>query len=400
MDLILILYLLFLSSIILYLIVDFRGPGSIPLRPGIAFGTSCYHAKDLIIQECEGSDNLWATRGMAVYCLNRNEGKFTRITHIPSGFSFFWLNNFKIIRVLTVNPECAEISVNRDGSICAFSAGFIWYRDSDGKRFRKTFRLSHYGIGRGRGIFNGLLKVNNNLLFFGEYFRNKEKTQVRIYKSSNFGQTWEIAHEFKPGTIYHIHALQKDPYTGRLWICTGDDADESMIGWSDDDFQHIYPIGHGSLIWVACKLVFTEEDVYWGTDADSSDVSGIYKWNKSDVKLTRIIEADGAFFYGTMLKRGTIVMSTDRESLSIEKDDKTRLYIIDKNNNVKIITCGTWNNKKAGFQFRFAKLRFQRYQGNDSLWITCLNQKEIPDGDMIMVSEESLNSGGRIGYLD
>jgi hypothetical protein len=35
-------------------------------------------------------------------------------------------------------------------------------------------------------------------------------------------------------------------------------------------------------------------------------------------------------------------------------------------------------------------LRFQRDQGGSSLAITCLNQKEFPDGELLIISEDNL----------
>jgi hypothetical protein len=385
-----IVLVLFLTSV-LYLILDFLGPKKIQFQPTKVFGIECLRAKDLIIQDFDNNCNLLASRGMVIYQYKKDVNKFIRIAHVPTGFSVLWLNNFRIFRRFSLKPECQETIVTKDGKISAFSAGFIWYGEINEGKFRKTLRLSHYGIGVGRGILsNGLLKVNDNLIFFGEYFRNDERTSVRIFKSKDFGQTWEIAFEFQPGKIKHIHSLQRDPFTGKLWLCTGDENDESIIGWSDNYFNNINSIGHGSQIWRACQLVFTEEAVYWGTDTDSDEAAGIYRWDKKSLKLTKLQKIQGAVFFATRLANGTIVMSTDREDYSIEEDDKTRMYIIGKGDKISTITCGTWNHKKLSFRYNYAKLRIQRGQGNESLYVSCLNQKEIPDGDLVVFSENVL----------
>lgn len=376
----------------LYLILDYQGPKRILLQPDNVFGIKCLRTKDLIVQEFDNKGNLFASRGMVIYVQKKGNDKFIRIAHVPSGFSIFWLNNFKVIRRLTLKPECIETIVTGDGKIIALSAGYLWYGDVNGEKFKKTLKLSHYGIKIGRGILsNGLLKVNDNLLFFGEYFRNEERTNVRIFKSKNYGQTWDVACEFQSGTIRHIHALYVDPYTGKFWICTGDNDNESMIGWSDNDFKNIFSIGQGSQIWRTCHLVFTADAVYWGTDTGSDDLAGIYRWDKKSMELTQLLKTDGAVLFGTRLTNGTIIMSIDREGFPNEKDNRTRLFIISQGDKITVIPCGTWDRKKSGFRFGFAKLRFQRSQGNDSLIISCINQKEIPDGDLLIYSEEVLN---------
>jgi hypothetical protein len=283
-----------------------------------------------------------------------------------------------------------EIIVSEKGRICALSAGYMWYGSSESKRFRKTLKLPNYGIGIGRGIMStGITGIKDSVIFFGEYFYNPLMYNVRIFKSNNYGMTWEIAYDFQPDKIRHIHALQLDPYTGRLWICTGDKDKESIIGWSIDNYRSIIPIGQESQIWRACQLVFTEEAVYWGTDANIES-AGIYRWDKKSKGLTKLDTCNGAIFFCTRLSKGTIVMSTDREGISSEKDDRTRLFIISNDDKVTKIECGTWDYKKKGFRTSFAKLRFQRDQGSNSLAITCLNQKEIKDGDLIIVSEDAL----------
>lgn len=202
--------------------------------------------------------------------------------------------------------------------------------------------------------------------------------------------SWEEAFEFKPGHIRHIHAIQKDPYTEKLWVLTGDSDEESMIAWSNNEFRSILEIGHGSPIWRVCQLIFTEKEIYWGTDTEIDGFSGIYRWDKETAEIEKLQKVNGCVFFGTRLANGTIVMSTNREGDSNELDNRTHLLILTKDNKIKSFKCGTWNHNKKGFWFKYAMLRFQRNQGGPKLVMTCLNQKEFPDGELIMISEETL----------
>jgi hypothetical protein len=392
--------LIFLSVIVaigfVYLFIDYRGPGIISLRNDVAFGFPCLRAGDLVVQEYDKSDNLWATRGMIIYQLKKDENKFVRIAHIPTGFSVLWLRNFTLFRRLTIRPECVEMIANDNGDICALSAGRIWLLKNGENKFRETFRLVNYGFGD-QGIRNdGILNADDSVVYFGEYFQNPDRNKVDLFKSRNKMSSWEVAYRFQPKLIRHIHAIQKDPYSDKLWVCTGDDDEESMIAWSDDEFKTIRKIGQGRQMWRVCQLIFTEDDVIWGTDNGSGTDAGIYRWDKETAEIHKYQNIDGAVFYATRLKNGTIVMSTDREGLNIEKDDKTRLYIISGDNKLTSIECGTWNHKMPGFWFKYALLRFQRNQGAGSLAVTCMNQKEFPDSELIIISEESLRKDKRI----
>ncbi len=239
------------------------------------------------------------------------------------------------------------------------------------KKFRKTMKLSHYGIGVGRGMLSNGIFSTDKMIFFGEYFDNPGKTNVRIFKSLDNGTDWEIAHEFYAGQIRHIHSLFSDPYSDKVWLCTGDLDKESMIGWSSDYYLNYFPIVRGSQVGRAIALVFTEDAVYWGTDTGSRDLAGIYKWDKDSKTIIKLQEISAAMFYGTRLAGGTIVMSSEIEGSRLESDDKTRLFIINSNGDISTIECGSWNLVKKGFRFSPARLRCQRDQGSNSFVVTC-----------------------------
>ena len=380
-----------LGLIIIYLYLDYRGPARIFIQKDNVFGMSCERAGDLIVQEYDKEGNLWATRGMIIYMLKLGDNCFCRVAHVPAGLSIFWLYNFTIFRKLSLRPECMEIVISRNGSICAFAGGSLWYLSDQSDKFVQTKKIRHYGLGIGRGMLsNGIFCIENRI-FFGEYFYNQDKTNVFIYKSMDSGLTWKIAHEFLPGQIRHIHSLLSDPYTDKVWQCTGDLDNESMIAWSNDNYVNYFPIIYGNQAARAISLVFTEDAVYWGTDTSSKKLAGIYKWDKEKNEITKLLDISAAIFYGTRLAGGTIVMSSETEGSPLESDDITRLFLIN-NNKIASIECGSWNVIKKGLRFSPGRLRCQRNQGSNFLAITCLNQKEVSNGELIIVSEESLLS--------
>lgn len=391
-NLIVIFLLILFAGTIIYLATDYFGPKNIGLRPDNKFGLDCLRARDLVVQEFDKNGNLWATRGLLIYCLRNGDVKFKKAFHLNTGFSHFWFNNFTFVRKYMLRAECIEMTISDNGSICAFTSGAMWNKTENEKKFRKTFILPNYGISVGRGIMStGLSFLSGEDFVFGEYFSNSQKTAIKIYRYLDYLKEWNAIYEFPPGQIRHIHSLQKDPYTGRFWVCTGDEDQEPMIGWSDDEFKSVNPIGRGSQKWRACQLVFTEDAVYWGADTGSEEHGGIYKWDKKTEIVKQLQRFPGAIFYGTRLSTGHIIMSTDRESFPNERDDKTRFLIIDESDNIREIEGGSWNYQKKGIRFNFAKLRLQRTQGNHLLAVSCLNLKEIPDGDLLIFDEYIFN---------
>jgi len=379
--------ILILSTLILgYLVWDYYGPSEIPLQKDKIANFSCLKAKDLLIQGYDEEGNVWATRGMIAYKMLKDDNKFIKQYHIPTGFSIFWLRNFSIIRRLTLRPECVELLPLANGGACAMSAGYMWYRASNSKEFKKTLTLPHYGFiwGEGQGVRNdGLVRLGDGTILVGEYFQNKKRTNVLIYSSKDNGKSWETIYNFEPGRIRHIHALQWDPYAKKVWVCTGDWDRESMVAYSDDKGKTFTPIGQGDQKWRVTQLIFTKEAIYWGADTSHTDINGIYKWDRNTHKLSKIANLPKETFYGTMLAKGTIVLSTT--SCSREPaGSKTHLQVI-TNDHLTTLVFGTKKSSR-----KMAKLRFPREQGGTSLYISCLNHNECNDGDLIAITENEL----------
>ena len=377
----------------IYLIGDYYGPNEIVLKKTNVFGFEGQRASELIVQDYDQNDNLYATRGMILYKLPKGGDRFVKVAHIPTGFGVFWLRNFTLFRKFTLRPECVEVVVKPSGNVVAMSAGKLWALSAAGNDFEPTLELTHYGKGD-QGIFeNGILSKNDSTVFFGEYFRNDNREQVRVFGSYNQGKEWNVKYTFKPGEIRHIHALLKDPYEDKLWICTGDDNGEPRIAWTDDDYKTIHPIGQGSQMWRATQLVFEKDYIYWGADTYEKDFAGIYRWHRKTQQVEKISDVDGAMFHATKLKNGMIVMNTSREGGANEKDDKIRMFVVNQKGGVQSKEMGTWE-KKSGFWFKYAKLRTARGQGASSLAMTCLMQEEFPNAELVIIPQEQLTEEG------
>ena len=383
-----------LVILLTYLYLDYRGPARVALKPSVAFNMNCRKAKELIIQEVDHQGSVWASRGLLLYRLSPGEDFFRRMAHAPASFSYIWLNNFSLFRRFTNKPECIEFSILPDGSICLMSDGWFWVKAESDRKFRRTLKLRHFGRGVGRGIFSsGLLSLQDGRIFFGEYFRNPQRTEdVHVYKSLDNGESWKIARVFETGSIRHVHGIQQDPFTGRLWLCAGDDDHESIIGWSENEFKDIHLLGSGSQIWRTTQLVFTREAIYWGTDTGSEELAGIYRWDRASKEVSRIHSSNGAILFGTQLAGGTLVFTTDREGFPNEKDHLTRMIVVEEGDQVREIECGTWWQWEKGLRYSFAMLRSQRKQGFPDLLISVINQKEFPAGTLLLFEEKDLKS--------
>lgn len=378
-----------------YLGYAYHEPLIVPLEPDRVWGLNCLRAEDLVIQGHDARGDVWATRGLLAYRCRKGEKQFVRQFRVPTGWSRYWLMNLSFVRRLTHRSECVELLSLPGGAACAMAGGYMWYRPSEGAPFEKTLALDNFGIGVGRGISPaGLTLSGNKTILFGEYFRNDAHTRVRIYVSKNDGQTWKIAHEFQPGRIRHVHSVQKDLFTDKVWVCTGDEDDEPMIAWTTDAGQTLHPIGQGGQMWRTCQLVFTKDAVLWGSDTSQEAMRGVYRWNRKTEEVAKLGEVSNFILFGTRLADGTVVMSSDIESHEPGLNEKTKLWVVSDGKTVRMIPCGsraryrTFSSSIAAY-LRMAYLRFQRTQGSDDLHLTCQNTEGC-DGDLLVIGAEEL----------
>lgn len=108
---------------------------------------------------------------------------------------------------------------------------------------------------------------------------------------------WEIAYTFEPGSIRHIHSVQYDPFSNKIWLTTGDNDSECSIGYLDGN-EYI-KIGEGSKKWIAVSLIFDEDYIYWGTDGTSKEYPDNYivRWSRSSDETEILETIDSDAFY-------------------------------------------------------------------------------------------------------
>lgn len=381
-------YILPTTLLLSFLIWDFYEPENIPVSKENLFSFETYTAENLLVQGTDENDDLWATRGMWAYKLNQNNDAFERQYRVPTGFNLYWFRNFGIVRSLTRRPECIELFVSTTGNTLAMSAGHIWLLKPNTTNFIRVLTLEHYGIGDLGIRNNGMIKLTDKDWVLGEYFRNTDKGPVKLFHSADDGINWNNINTFQSRQIRHIHGVQKDPYTGELWVLTGDSDHEASIIRSSDKGKNLAKIGTGKQKWRATQIIFTPEDIYWGADVTRKrgNESGIYKWNKNTEQLTKLTDIDGAIFYSTILKNNLKVFSTVREGGKNELDEVTRLFFSKQDTQVKSIEIGDWDWKG-----KYAKLRMQRTQNDPFLAFTILNHKQHNNKLVIIAADVLLN---------
>ncbi|RRJ33648.1 WD40/YVTN/BNR-like repeat-containing protein [Halocatena pleomorpha] len=128
------------------------------------------------------------------------------------------------------------------------------------------------------GVLPTAVCAHRGAIYLGEYPLDDDATP-RILRSVDAGRTWSPVLELPD--VRHIHTICSDPYTGELWVTTGDRDPECYIGRLREG--QLEPVGGGSQRWRAVALVFTPSAVLWGMDCVYSDRNPIFRLDRADI---------------------------------------------------------------------------------------------------------------------
>jgi len=135
------------------------------------------------------------------------------------------------------------------------------------------------------GVLPSAVCRHEGTLYLGEYPLGDDVP--RVLSSSDDGRTWSTALEL-PG-IRHVHAVQRDPFGGDVWLTTGDADDECHIGRFDETGGEMTfdPIGGGTQDWRAIELCFTPDAVLWGVDCGYAAANRLYRLDRDELRAGR-----------------------------------------------------------------------------------------------------------------
>jgi hypothetical protein len=103
-------------------------------------------------------------------------------------------------------------------------------------------------------------------IYFGEYFINRNREAVHIFMSEDDGQNWVRCYTFPAGSIRHVHALEYDARLQRIWVLTGDYGQEAQIGLATPAFREYRAVVQGSQQTRACSGVPSAAGLVYATD--------------------------------------------------------------------------------------------------------------------------------------
>jgi len=209
-----------------------------------------------------------------------------------------------------------------------------------------------------------LCQGGDGTIYYGEYCYNPDRKTMRIFQSKDDGENWSVAHTFEDGEINHIHGIFNDPYTGRLWVATGDDDKACIFGYTEDGFKTFMREYEGSQQNRVCVPLFTKDEIIFATDSQYEQ-NYIRSIDRKTGKIRNIKQIQGSGIYAVQFGNKMLI-STTVEPSKINKDKWSHLWYSEDGHSWQEIA----RHKKDFWHiiyFQFGSIRFPYYEENSKI---------------------------------
>ena len=208
--------------------------------------------------------------------------------------------------------------------------------------------------------------------YYGEYRSNPERSPVHVW-SWRFGDSaWSKSWVFED--IRHVHGVFHDPYTGAVWVTTGDTDAESAIWRTDDNFATLERIAGGNQQFRVVQLIFTPCHIYFGSDAPN-ETNFIYRMDKNGQNLEQMALVGGSVFYGISVGE-SLFFSTAVEPSKVNQTRFAEVWRSDNGTEWKLFASFAKDFLPMKF-FQYGQVFFPSGTGDgNNLWITPFATKD------------------------
>jgi hypothetical protein len=195
--------------------------------------------------------------------------------------------------------------------------------------------------------------VTPKFTYIGEYIFNFKKNKVNIFRTEN-GENWDIVYSFPKNSIKHIHLLQFDPFSQKIWFSTGDKDSECLLGYANDDFSEVEVVGSNHQDWRCLELLFTPEKMYWGTDNPDGQ-NGLISFDRHSHSIRRIAQFNGPIYNLKCFSAGYIIVTATEGGVG-EWDNRAHVWYSADIEKLPWKECISYEKDWMPFIFGFGRL--------------------------------------------
>lgn len=300
---------------------------------------------------CNGT--LWASRGSDIITSSDNGRNWDNVATLPTR---------PVARLLgTVGPLRRLLRLDIRSYLQLSGHEFMVFRAGNIFRWRygDTQPTCIGRVRRGKGpLPQGVCVDDKGNCYYGEYWRNPQCEEVNIYTWRRGAAHWELFYAFPAGAIRHVHAVQFDSFSKKVWIATGDRDHQCKIGYFDTSSRspQLTTIASGKQMTRAVSLLFTGDYVYWGSDGSDAAANYIYRWSRSTKNVEQLAKVRGPVYYSTVGQGGRLFVSTVVEGGASECDRFARVWM--STDGVDWREIGSWKKDMWPFIFGHGVLFF------------------------------------------
>lgn len=258
-----------------------------------------------ILHHREPAGRSWGTNGR--WILRSEAGvEWKRVARFPFAAPRDYFT-FSRPTARAVRADKSNLYRNRAGNLMAIRSGQV-YRMNPDEVLEPLFAIQGDSV-----LHGGICEDTNGWTYFGEYFMNPAREEVRLWRLDPEMQDWEVAYRFQAGSIRHVHGIYRDPYDEQaLWVPVGDYSGECFFYLSRDRFRKVERFGDGSQLWRAVRLFFTPDHICWLTDSQMEQ-NFACRMDRRTGKVEVGQSLAAPVWYGTQTQEGVYVAFTTVE---------------------------------------------------------------------------------------
>jgi hypothetical protein len=322
--------------------------------------------------------SMIASRGYGIYKSEDNGENWEYVNTVPTPYyKRILAKNRLVSRLLRLGLSQIKRIPGDNFLVCCDKGMFL--SDFSFSHFRRTDAPARFFQ-----LLDNSLCVTPEYVYYGEYIPNPGRSEVNVFRSKD-GAHWELAHSFPPKIIKHIHVLQYDKFSEKIWFSTGDAYAECLLGFADQDFSNLAIIGGNNQKWRTLEFLFTEDFVYWGMDSPIMQ-NKLFSYCRKDGEIKEIADFNGPIYNLRKIGNKGYIILTGSEGGKSEWDNKAHVWY--SNNLHKWQDCLSFEKDALPHIFGFGRLLLAENTG-EKIILSASALEGLRNGILFITEAES-----------